>query len=290
MRRLIVPFDGSEPSKAAFAIASDLADRNGAELVAVHAVEIPHVMLAAPTPSDTVNYLIDQGTQQWRKQLAELADQVPARVNLRTEVLVGPATVALLEFIAEEAPDLVLVGTHGVGGARRLLLGRVSQRLLESCEHPVLFVREGLPRPETSRILVGIDGSEDSKRALSFAARLASDVGAGLKLVTAFDPFLPGFGMVNLDELRQEFRDHAQGTLDQARASLPADLADITEEMREGRPGDELIEACADDPEVTLAVVGTRGHHGLSGLFIGSVARRLVNAAPVPVVVLSHQD
>lgn len=133
-------------------------------------------------------------------------------------------------------------------------------------------------------ILVGVDGSDSSRRALRWAAAQAEAVGGSLRVVMAWDN--PGRDMwviadpPGTDRLRLT-RNALQNTVRSVlgeHPSVPVDLRAV-----EGPPARELVREAAD---ADLLVVGSRGHGGFTGVLIGSVSLHCVSHAPCPVVVV----
>jgi nucleotide-binding universal stress UspA family protein len=145
------------------------------------------------------------------------------------------------------------------------------------------------------RILVGVDGSPASLKAVELAADLAAKYNAQLTLLTvvsrsppAVDPAFGEYARIeHIQEPPTEFAHAAaEQVLDRAREVAGAKGATpIEAEPAFGDPTRELI-AEAEDRNADLVVVGSRGHGRLSGLLLGSVAQKLVSHAPCPVLVV----
>jgi len=134
----------------------------------------------------------------------------------------------------------------------------------------------------TGPIVVGIDGSASSSKALLWAASQARLTGAKLWAITTWS--YPPYGMtVGLGDWRPD-EDAAQvqsKALELATETLEG--VEVERHLVEGDPATILLDASRD---ASLLVVGSRGHRELAGLFLGSVSARLVTDAEVPVVVV----
>lgn len=143
------------------------------------------------------------------------------------------------------------------------------------------------------RIVVGIDGSEPSKAALRWAARLAPLLGCTIDAVTAWQyPLLaglnPGFANVGVMPDFAELLDTEQLAKDGLEETLQEVFGDhrpvgLATAVVHGQPAQALIEASAD---ATMLVVGSRGHGGFAGLLLGSVSSACAEHAKCPVLVL----
>jgi nucleotide-binding universal stress UspA family protein len=193
-----------------------------------------------------------------------------------------------------EAPaDLLVVGARGHGGFRGLLLGSVSEQCLHHSKVPVAVIRHGARHTtRANRIVVGIDGSASSHRALQWAVLEANRRGARLDVVVAWDvPFteiipsraaLPGI---------EEFEGSADELLDRALAG--EDLSQIGDRLHRivehGGAARVLLDHAED---ADLLVVGSRGNGLVRRALLGSIATQVVHHAPCAVVVVPdpHED
>lgn len=141
------------------------------------------------------------------------------------------------------------------------------------------------------RILVPIDGSETSKRALQEAIKLA-DRAARLRLVYVLEEIYPldaeGYAFIDYAALQQAVRHTGERTL--ALAAEKVRQSDITAETAlletNGERIASVIEGEARRWQAGLIVIGTHGRSGLSRLLLGSVAEGVVRIASVPVLLV----
>ena len=163
---------------------------------------------------------------------------------------------------------------------------RKDEPLLEAAEHSV-------PSPfNLRRILVPIDFSECSRKALQYAIPLAHQFGARLRLlhVLPINYFVGSeFGPVDFPIPETQWRAASEKELEAfARRILGADMpCDL--EVRQGQPMAEIT-ACAAETEADLIVLSTHGRTGLRHVLVGSVAENVVRYARCPVLVVrEHQ-
>ncbi|WP_331716429.1 LLM class flavin-dependent oxidoreductase [Micromonospora coriariae] len=123
------------------------------------------------------------------------------------------------------------------------------------------------------RVLVGLDGSPDSDRALRAVAHALTGTTSELVLVTVTDPDL-----VDLEADAE--RQRARRMLDEVARTLPDGLGDASTEIVAGHPADAIL-AVADVRDVDLLVIGRLGH-GLDEKLLGNVAEDLAHAAAAP--------
>ena len=190
---------------------------------------------------------------------------------------------ALLE--ASTNADLVVVGARGLGGFRGLLLGSVSRYVLHSATCSVAIVRQGDYRHD-GPVVVGVNGSESSLRALRWAATYATTLQRELIAMYVWHrPHLvPPFAGMLPD--RRQVAAEAEAFL--ARQVTQADLGGedraIDARAVEGRAAAELLSA--SDGLASLVVVGARGDDSAVGTLLGSVSDQVAHHATCPVVVV----
>jgi nucleotide-binding universal stress UspA family protein len=134
--KILVAYDGSESAQRALTQAAELAGRNGADVSVVSVAEpLPQfgragAMLTPEEEQERVNEL--------RDAKATLAEQgVPAKIVERK----GDAASMIIDEAEQEDADLIVMGTRGLNGAQRWLLGSVSSRVVQHGPCNVLVVR-----------------------------------------------------------------------------------------------------------------------------------------------------
>ena len=140
---------------------------------------------------------------------------------------------------------------------------------------------------ERKVIVVGVDGSPGSRKALTWAAAEAASHGSDLVVVNAWEhTLLPPAGSVSVSE--HYVPDPSQRTADDLLRVIKEELGEeppvlVEPRVKQGRPAKVLIEESAD---ADLLVVGPRGHGGFAGLVLGSVSQHVAAYAKCPVVVV----
>jgi nucleotide-binding universal stress UspA family protein len=135
------------------------------------------------------------------------------------------------------------------------------------------------------RIVVGIDGSPESARALSWGIDEGRLRGLGLRIVYAFPALVSILGDTAHDYYPQVERE-AAAMFEKALAAAPTmDDLDVEHRMLPGNPAQVLVD---ESRGATLLVVGYRGRGGFVGMLLGSVSIHCVQHAHCPVVVVRH--
>jgi nucleotide-binding universal stress UspA family protein len=139
-------------------------------------------------------------------------------------------------------------------------------------------------------IVVGVDGSDESKQALRWALEEAGLRGAAVRAVYAWrDPYVlaPGFGLPEDFEF-DALRERAVETLDAVVAEVVGVQSDVPVEavIVEGSAGSVLVDAARD---ADMLVVGSRGHGGFVASLLGSVSQQCAQHAACPVLIVREQ-
>jgi nucleotide-binding universal stress UspA family protein len=138
------------------------------------------------------------------------------------------------------------------------------------------------------RILVPVDGSEPSDRALTVALRLARICGSRMRLLHAVDELAYVSGFEFSGQLVLRAREEAQRVLDDALATVQAAGIEVDAQVID-KPGQKLgetISVAAVNWEADLIVIGTHARHGLQHLVLGSGAEQVMRRASIPVLVV----
>ncbi len=148
--QILVALDGSELSEKALPVARDLATSSGGTIHLIQAVSRQPELEAAQSTGDFNPQLVEVSldlarrlieTRQTRGQ--EYLDRVAAELaggKVETAILEGAADEQIISYSREHGIDLIVISTHGYGGVKRLLLGSVTDRVIRSCEVPVLVI------------------------------------------------------------------------------------------------------------------------------------------------------
>ena len=280
MSEIVVGVDASAGAAEALRWAAEEAELRGARLVAVlgRGFVYPDALLpTGPTASDFDE--TDALAALAAILAGTLGDERAATVERRTILdLPGPGLVD-----ESEGADLLVVGARGMGGFRELLLGSVGRYCLHHAAVPTVVVRHRQP-VTGGHLVVGVDGSDGSRRALEWAVKEAALRGARLTVAHAYQPpYVGGYPYAGAD--------FDPGLLAQAGEKLvsrmlaAADVGDVVVDhvVTCGTPAEVLLGTGTD---ADLVVVGARGHRVLKRLVLGSVASQVAHHAPCPVAVV----
>jgi universal stress protein A len=142
-RRILHPSDFSPASGPAFARALEMAKLNRAELLIVHVLTPAATMMGdgyiSPQVYDQLQRSIQTAAQRRIEALVRRARKAGLRV--RTQLIEGSPSEAIVRAARAKRADLIAMGTHGRGGVAKLFLGSVAERVVGTAPCPVLTVR-----------------------------------------------------------------------------------------------------------------------------------------------------
>jgi nucleotide-binding universal stress UspA family protein len=276
-RTILFAADYSANSMAAFRMACSLAADNKTRLVVLHAFERDAALGDAPLPAEARK-------AEQRKMAQMYAPSYPIEVEYRTRQ--GHAADSILDTAREIGSDLIVLGTHGRTGLRRLIAGSIASSVLHRAQCPVLALRaqDGSPRAdEIGVILHPTDFSSSSETAQVVARSLARDLGARLVIlhVIPVETAMEGTMAAEVDPAL--YRD----AVDAVRQRLDGpDLKHVVETMlTHGFAAEEIVRV-ASELRCDLIVMGTHGRTGLGRLLMGSVAEGVLPKAECPLLVV----
>jgi nucleotide-binding universal stress UspA family protein len=286
VQRIVVGIDGSAPSARALEYAADEAVLTGRDLEIVHALDLPadvdfygvHVVGAQ------VESLQGYAEQLLASAVNRIRELHP-ELSCTSRYQIGGAATVLIE--ASQEADAMVVGSRGLGGLGRAVLGSVSGRIATTSACPVFVIGDHEDLPADGPIVVGVDDSEFGVAALRFAITEAALRGTRVRAVHAYRtpvlaaPVEPEL-IIQLTRSEQEAAakiiENAVSEVGEARGEVEIETVAV-----EGSPADVITGQAAD---AQLIVIGSHGKGLVRRLLLGSVSRRVLNDADRPVVVV----
>jgi nucleotide-binding universal stress UspA family protein len=298
IERILVPLDFSPASLEALDNAVWLAKQFRAAIHLVHVY--PPDEASAPgaghllfETAETIERVNEEMTGIHRKH-------VPAFRPENCHIRGGRPYQEIVQLASEIDADLIVLSTRGHSGLKHLLLGSTAERVVRSAPCPVLVARKRKQRSKASReafairtILVPTDFSQCSLAGTEYAAFLAKDLHATLRLFHAMYPytnyvFVDRAG-VRLSGLAEAVEETARQEMDTLKHMDFLRGLRVETEILPGPAVDEIC-AAASQSDIDLIVTSTHGHTGLKHALIGSVAEHVVRYAERPVLVFPSRQ
>ncbi len=287
MRSLVVGVDGSPGADRALQWAAREARLWAARLHLVHCYPMDRdTGLWLDEDKQAATDTLDDITARARKHLAGL--EWDAQIEWAPS---GSWAYKLVD--RARGADVLVVGSRGLGGFLQLLLGSVSHHVSTHAATTVAVVRDQADAvADSGDVVVGVDGSAPSLRALHWGAREAARRGVGLRAVHAYavPSAQRNFSRIVGAETAAQVHDHARaaatellaGAVD--RAQLPADTP-VRQLVAAGSPAGVLVSTTRPEE---LLVCGPRGLSPLQQKVLGSVSDQCLRHAQAPVVLVRH--
>ena len=268
---IVVGYDGSEDSELALDWADELAAEQGRRL---------RVLISEVDPTQVLEATSDWHAAKIAQLEADARDRIAGAraVDSTIEVVGVPPVQALIDASALAAA--VVVGARGHSLLSGVVLGSVSQHVSRHASCPVVVARAPAD-PEATRVVVGIDGSTGSRKAVEFAFDHASRNGAAMTAIHAWRNSARGYRTEGLiDEIQA-----AERILSEALAGFSDLYPDVkvTTEAVPVAPQRVLADASRT---AALVVVGSRGLGAFGGLLVGSVSQSVLHHAQCSVAVV----
>jgi nucleotide-binding universal stress UspA family protein len=220
-----------------------------------------------------------------------------SEVPIDMTVSEGDAADEILRQAAALPADMIVMGTHGRSGFRRLLLGSVTEKVLRQARCPVMSVPHAVadtgiaPAPVLfKRMLCAVDFSDCSLNALNYALSLAQEADAHLVVLHVrewpgewAEPL--GFANVDWDAMRQAYEREGLARLQDAIPDSVRAYCTVDMQVVEGKPYQAILQAAAEQRS-ELIVMGIHGRGAIDLLFFGSTAQHVVRQATCPVLTL----
>ena len=282
---VIVGVDGSSASKVAVDWAARDAALRGTALKLVHVLAPPAVMAfpEVPMPPGYLQWQEEEGRTLLDAALKTVEEAIKgARVEVTTEMVAGPSVPVLADL--STGAQMVVVGSRGRGAFARGLLGSISTGLAHHAKCPVAIIHDAdplMPHPSQAPVVVGVDGSPASDRAVAIAFEQASFRGVDLVAVHAWsDSGVFEFPGVDWSQLQAM----GESTLSERLAGWQERYPDVLVRrvVVADRPAHQLLEQAES---AQLLVVGSHGRGGFAGMLLGSVSTSVIHSARMPVIV-----
>lgn len=200
----------------------------------------------------------------------------------------GSAAEGLLEQIAKEDYDLILLGSHGKKGIQKWL-GSVSRQVISNSQVPVFVSKK---RTKSNNILLTVDGSEESFNAIRNVTNLLDLKGTEVSIISVKESpeLLPIEATLDqnwLDSIEKQQRIHATKSINKAKIMMDnAQVSIQNEVILTGSPAQKIIEF-AESEKIDLIVMGAGTKTDLSKLLLGSVSKRVLEHVDSDVLIIS---
>ena len=327
-KKIFIPLDNSKYSNYCEDLGVSLATQLGSEIIGghVYAAMLHHKRFREMESGLPKRYQKENELKKQRefhntligKGLRMISDSYldslgkkcqESKVSFARNILEGKNYLELVKDIKNKDYDLVIIGALGLGEVNGNLIGSVCERVVRRINTDVLVVRND--KPLEGKVIVAIDGSEQSFSGMKIAGFLAKTYGMNIEAISAFDHHyhLVAFaGIANVlsgemgdvfksdeqEKLHEDVIDKGLEKIYQDHLNNAARIAkhrgiDIKTTILEGKPYDQILKHTErEDP--ALLILGRTGIHSVNGLDMGSATENIIRMAKCNVLITNSPE
>lgn len=327
-KKIFIPLDNSKYSNYCEKLAVSIAKKSNSELIGghVYAASLHHkrfkemeVGLPEKYKEESElkkqreyhNSLIGRGLRMISDSYLDSLEKKSKEQNIpfARNIQEGKNYIQLVKDINKNDYDLVIIGVRGLGEVQENAIGSVCERVVRRINTDVLIVKT--ERPLEGRVIVTVDGSEQSFRAVEMAADLAVKYNLELEAVSVYDPHyhhvaFNGIAKILSGEMGEVFKSDEQEKLHEDvidkglekiyQGHLESALKKVTESgiklkttLLEGKPYDQILKY-VDKVKPSLLVLGRTGIHAIDGLDLGSATENILRDAKCNVLITKSRQ
>jgi nucleotide-binding universal stress UspA family protein len=295
--KILIGYDGSNCADAMLADLQRAGLPSEAEAVVITVDEqwppAPTSYWKMPTSPASTRSVSDE-TRDLARRAGECLRELFPSWEVRAEAQGGSPASVILAGAREWKPDLIVVGSRGRTGAALLLLGSVSQKVLQRAPCSVRVARgRVIPLESPIKIIVGVDGSAEAEAAARAVAGRRWPDGTQVLLLSAV-PSVSAVARAGMVGVINQWIDQELAKAQESTGSLESELRatglGVNVSLVEGDPKKVLLEA-AERQGADSIFVGSSGMNALDRFLLGSVSEAVATRADCSVeVVRSHRD
>lgn len=284
-KEILCPIDFSELSDLALKYAAAGAGQFQANLTVFHAAHVDVPRYFTQDVADKITGQIDSARKDFQTRMVQHVSSKlgpsARKLNLKFVFMEAHPVDAILEAAEKGQADLIVMGTRGFGGVKRLLMGSVAHGVFESSKVPLFTVRQkghdfidvtkSDSVPQIRNILCPCNTAATAGLSLRYAVSLAERFSADLTVLNIYE----GEESVDISKMEEEFCSWISGS-----TQANCELRPI---VRRGNAAEQIIKY-ANEEKIDLIVLSARHHLFQGGIFFGRTTELVVRHAPLPVL------
>jgi nucleotide-binding universal stress UspA family protein len=144
MKKILVPCDFSKPAINAYRFALNIASRSRGAIHLIYVVELPvlHDTMLMPVLSVEQDY-VDDVKMKAEKNFKKLVEKHKrAGVKVKTQVVFGPVSQRIIDYVKTKNMDLIIMGSHGASGVKEFFVGSNAEKIVRTSSVPVFVLKD----------------------------------------------------------------------------------------------------------------------------------------------------
>jgi nucleotide-binding universal stress UspA family protein len=280
LKRILVPVDGSASSIVAEEVAARVAKKAGATVTILHVVPrlgfYGELNAIYDLPKNVADDIIG-GMEQHGAKIIDAAQTLfnQESVPVETEMLKDNDPAETILEHSKDGFDLIAIGVHGENEKDPYTLGSITKKVIMHTRTPTLITKEV---SSLSSMLVCVDGSDRSIKALEYAVKLAEKTGSNIAMLNVQEHRLHRASPKVAQELSERIFSKALDAVGKGKRK-------IEKKLEIGVPSDKIIET-AEKGKHDLIVLGSRGLNPVKRFLLGSVSDDVSQKAKCSVLIV----
>ncbi|MDJ0807303.1 MAG: universal stress protein [Gammaproteobacteria bacterium] len=302
--KILLATDGSESAKSAIDYLLQFPLPEGSELHLITVIEKEIYKSKKKTELNAEQReLLEQTKQMLHDEAGDIIAEAEAQLSAagwrcNSQIREGHPSREIVRAAKKLGVDLVIVGSHGLGGIKRFLLGSVSDKVLAYACCSVLIIRPFISKPQDNteteqavdltpkRILIAYDDSEPAKQAVTFCSALPLEADVEITNLTVL-PLMKLYRQdvkQRLSWVWKEKKKLAKKSLERLSNEVQWSTPKVSTQLRESSNVSDEILTLADEMHCDLIVLGHKGKGAIEKFLLGSVTTRIAHHAPCSVL------
>lgn len=271
MKKILVPCDFSDSAVQAFKLAVEIGRQSKGEVFLLNVIEVPvmHETVIMPTLYFEQSFMTEMkanAEKKFTKMIDKWAEDGP---KVSTYVEYGPTSATIRQFITDKKIDLVLMGTNGASGAKELLVGSNTEKIVRHSPVPVLTIKNATKLASIKNIVFANDIDLDAEELTLKVKELQNFFKAQLHVLYVNTP-----AAFRRDSITtKSMRDFAK------RFMLKDYTLNIFNDLNQESGVRNFVQSINAD----MVAMSTHGRTGLSHFLSGSIAEDMVNHLKCPI-------
>jgi len=281
-QKILVPLDGSDLAELALPYAQELVSAFDSELILLYVSE--------PAEHEYLHM-----HQLYLEKVAVQMKKLVKRVS--PLVVSGKPAEEIVNYTEKNDIGLIIMASHGRSGIIPWATGGIASKVIDATGVPLLLIKTTKPRRKTkgkhliSRILLPLDGSEAGEAAITRVKELKFRFEAEVVLLEVVPEgrhirTIGGLDYILFPEQELEtFKAEARGYLDKVYKRMQRGKGELKVEIKSGEVVKEILDF-ARKKKVSLIAISSHGHSGMTKWVFGSIAQKVMQDSPIPVLVV----